>query len=40
MASVSIGEAVGEGFRLIIARPISVVAWGAARTALTPAPFP
>jgi hypothetical protein len=35
MANVSIGEAVGEGFRLIIARPVSVLVWGALRTVLS-----
>jgi hypothetical protein len=39
MTSISIGEAVGEGFRLIIKRPVSVLAWGAARTALSAGAF-
>jgi len=39
MANVSIGEAVGEGFRLIVKRPVSVLTWGAARTMLSVGAF-
>lgn len=31
MGGLSVGEAIGEGFRLIAARPGSVLAWGAVR---------
>jgi hypothetical protein len=35
MSDISIGEVVGEGFRLIVKRPVSVLTWGAVRTALS-----
>lgn len=34
MSTISIGESIGEGFRLIGKRPVSVLVWGLARTAL------
>ncbi|MGH7023576.1 MAG: hypothetical protein ACREEB_08305 [Caulobacteraceae bacterium] len=35
MANISIGDAIGAGFGLIRARPVSVLAWGLARVALS-----
>jgi len=45
MAAISIGESIGEGFGLIARRPVTVLAWGLARTVViagmfsTMAPF-
>jgi hypothetical protein len=39
MSSISIGESIGEGFRLIGKRPVSVLVWGLARTALVAGMF-
>jgi len=39
MSTISIGESIGEGFRLIGKRPVSVLVWGLARTALVTGMF-
>lgn len=39
MATISIGDAIAEGFTLIRRRPLSVLAWGAVRTAFAASVF-
>jgi len=39
MSTISIGESIGEGFRLIGKRPVAVLVWGLARTALAAGMF-